>query len=66
MNKATIEIKKSFDSTKSYSKYLDSNDLYEFFKDEGKYLDNLAETLETKGNQNDSFEVIYKVNIIKE
>ena len=66
MTKASIIIEKSFDDSKKFSKKLESGDLEQFFKEEGEYMDKLSNILESKGSQNDSFELTYKIKVEKE
>lgn len=61
--KASVKIGKSFDDGRSFKKDYEGGDFLEFFKDEGKYLDRLANILEDKGKSGDSFTVTYTVTL---
>ena len=63
--KAKVEIEKSFDKGKSFSKTWGKGDFKEFFNDEGKYLDNLCDILADKGKDGESFTVTYTVTVTK-
>ena len=62
---AVVKIIKSFDGSKLFSKEYESGDFLEFFADEGKYLDRLADGVKTHGNHGEGFEVTYTVTIKK-
>ena len=64
--KATVLIDKSFDDGKQFSKEWEQGDFEEFFKDEGEYLDRLADVLENNGKVYDEFTVTYTVTVKKE
>ena len=63
--KAKVEVKKSFDLGKEFSKVWKDGDFEEFFKGEGEYLDRLAKTLDSKGMMGDSYTVTYTVTVRK-
>lgn len=63
--KAVVTIDKSFDEGKQFSKEWEAKDFEEFFRDEGKYLDNLSFILNLKGEPKDSFTVTYTVTVTK-
>ena len=63
--KATVTINKSFDSGSAFSKGWEQGDFEEFFKDEGEYLDRLADVLENNGKVEDEFTVTYTVHVTK-
>lgn len=60
---AKIEISKSFDDGKEFSKQWDIGDFEQFFTEEGQYLDRLAGTAEVKGVAGDKFTVTYTVTV---
>ena len=63
--KATVDIIKSFDEGKKFSKTYESGDFKEFFADEGKYLDNLSGIMAAHGDSGDEFTVTYTVKVVK-
>ena len=63
--KANITITKSFDDGKAFSKEWEQGDFEEFLKDEGEYLDRLANTVKEHGRNGYSFTVTYTVTLTK-
>ena len=63
--RASVDIGKSFDEGKSFSKEYANGDLAEFFVEEGKYLDRLADILRVRGKAGDEFTVTYTVKLKK-
>lgn len=63
--KATVEIEKSFDEGKRFSKDYKPGDLFEFMVEEGAYLDRLAAVLSDKGKPGESYTVTYTVKVTK-
>ena len=64
--KARITIEKSFEEgKKSFSKQVEKRDFETFLKEEGEYLDKLAETVRQHGNEGDGFTVTYIVTLEK-
>ena len=61
--KAHVEIEKSFDDGKGFSKEYEYGDFEEFFKDEGEYLDRLSATLSEHGEDGQGFKVTYTVTL---
>ena len=62
---AKIEITKSFDDAKEFSKVWEKGDFEEFLKDEGNYLDRLGTITEGKGKNGESWTVTYKITLTK-
>lgn len=65
MVKVGVEVDKTFDLGKLYSKDWKDGDLEEFFKGEGEYLDRLAKVLDNKGRTGDIYTVTYTVTVSK-
>lgn len=63
--KATVKIEKSFDDGTQFSKTWEAGDFEEFLKDEGEYLDRLANILDRNGTNGNGFEVTYTVTLEK-
>lgn len=63
--KAQITIEKSFDETRTFTKEYETGDFAEFLTEEGIYCDNLAKILNTKGKDQNSFQIIYTVTLTK-
>ena len=61
--KAKVDISKSFDEGKAFSKEWNQGDFEEFFKDEGEYLDKLCGIAKEHGKSGDSFTVTYTVKV---
>ena len=63
--KATVQVVKSFDDEKTFNKDYEPGDFLEFFKDEGKYLDGLADIVKDKGKPGEMCVVAYVVTLTK-
>ena len=63
--KATVKIEKSFDEIRQFSKVYNTGDFLEFFSEEGKYLDKLANTVNEHGKPDEGFTMTYIVTISK-
>ncbi len=63
--KARVEIEKSFDKGKEFSKEWKFGDFQQFFEEEGDYLDKLANILADKGMNGHEFTVTYTVTVTK-
>lgn len=60
---AKVEITKSFDSGKKFTKQWNAGDLQKFMEEEGEYLDRLCKAMQTVGKDGDEFEVVYRVSV---
>lgn len=63
--KATVKIEKSFDDGIQFSKTWEAGDFEEFLKDEGEYLDRLANAVDCIGASGEGFTVTYTVKLEK-
>lgn len=63
--KANVLITKSFDGAQDFSKTYEAGDFAEFFREEGEYLDRLADGVRTHGDQGEGFKVTYSVTVSK-
>lgn len=63
--KATVEITKTFEDGKMFSKEWTHGDFCEFFTEEGKYLDRLSGIVEMRGKSNEGFTITYTVTVTK-
>lgn len=61
-----VNIEKSFDNSKLFSKSLEPGDFKKFFTDEGVYLDKLVGIMEDKAKDGDEFTVTYTVTVRRE
>lgn len=61
--KAKVEIAKSFDNGKAFSKVWKHGDFEKFFREEGEYLDNLCKIADDKGKAGEKFTVTYSVTV---
>ena len=61
--KATITIDKSFDESKEFSKEWTLGDFKDFMRDEGEYLDKLANLADTRTERGKLFTVTYTVTL---
>ena len=63
--RAKVEIDKSFDESKAFTKEHKAGDFAEFFKEEGEYLDRLVNTLHEHAVNGEGFVVTYTVTVRK-
>ena len=61
--KATIKIDKSFDESKEFSKEWQGGDFCDFMKEEGEYLDKLANVADNRRETGKLFTVTYTVTL---
>lgn len=67
--RAIVTISKSFDDSTGFSKEWESGDFEDFFTDEGRYIDTLAEKLNglnIEEMDGDGFTVTYVVTVRKQ
>lgn len=63
--RAEVNITKSFDYGKTFTKDWKKGDFEEFFAHEGKYLDRLGRIAEVHGEPGETFTVTYTITVTR-